>query len=134
MREPEVKIRYDAESGAFVSEIPVLGIIGTGSVRPITKGKGNGTGTGSPPKEDPGLPGEEEKPERKKTGGGGNGNGPLHPLIDGLIASLPKKYDDEWPIEKRVKWLRAASQNFELIYPDTGEDTIEVKIQRGTRQ
>jgi hypothetical protein len=73
--------------------------------------------------------------EKNANGGGGNGDGggPLHPLIDGLIRSLPKA-GDIWPIEKRAKWLRAASQNFDLIYPDTGDDSIEVKIQRGSPQ
>lgn len=66
-------------------------------------------------------------------GGGDGTGGGLHPLIEGLIKSLPKAGSD-WTIEKRAKWLRAASQNFDLIYPDTGEDFIEVKIQRGSAQ
>jgi hypothetical protein len=69
---------------------------------------------------------------QKQKGGGDGGGSDLHPLIEGLIKSLPK--DPNWPIEKRAKWLRAAAQNFDLIYNDTGDDSIEVKIQRGSTQ
>jgi len=83
-------------------------------------------------------PAEMEKPPEKPkndgngSGGSGDGGGGLHPLVEGLIKSLGKEPD--WPIEKRAKWLRAAAQNFDLIYNDTGDDSIEVKIQRGGTQ
>ena len=76
--------------------------------------------------------------ERNKQGGNGNGgdggggDADLHPLINGLIKSLPTDVKEPWTIEKRAKWLRAAAQNFDLIYPDTGDDYIDIKIQRGT--
>ncbi len=70
--------------------------------------------------------------EKPKGGGDGGGGNTLHPLIAGLIKTLPA--DENWPIERRVKWLRAAAQNFDLIYQDSGDDFIEIKIQRGTAQ
>jgi hypothetical protein len=76
---------------------------------------------------------QEEKPKRRSGGDDGDGGGRLHPLIEGLIKSLPKDLEEPWAIEKRAKWLRAASQNFDLIYPDTGEDFIEIKVQKGTK-
>ena len=89
-----------------------------------------------PPPGDAGSEGDPGTIKKKKGDGGGDegGGGELHPLIAGLIASLPKNHDENWAIEKRVKWLRAASQNFDLIYPDTGDDSIEIKIQRGRAQ
>jgi len=81
----------------------------------------------------PVIPKSPEAQAGKNGGGDGGGGGELHPLIEGLIKSLPKE-GENWPIEKRAKWLRAASQNFDLIYPDTGDDSIEIKIQRGTTQ
>jgi len=77
-----------------------------------------------PAEKNPPLGGEKPK------GGGDGGGGDLHPLIEGLIKSLPRELD--WPIERRVKWLRAAAQNFDLIYNDTGLDSIEIKVQKGT--
>lgn len=81
----------------------------------------------------PALPAESEiDKQQQKSGGsgdGGNGGG-LHPLIEGLIKSLPKDIEQPWPIEKRAKWLRAAAQNFDLIYNDTGDDSIEVTVKR----
>jgi hypothetical protein len=80
---------------------------------------------------DPAMEPEKQTDKQEKKGGdGGDGNG-LHPLIEGLIKSLPKDPEQPWPIEKRAKWLRAAAQNFDLIYPDTGDDSIEITVQRG---
>jgi hypothetical protein len=79
--------------------------------------------------------GSGEKPAgRSGNGGEGGGGQGLHPLIEGLIKTLPPQ-DKPWPIEKRVKWLRAAAQNFEIIYPDMDETAwIEVKIQKGAAE
>ena len=51
----------------------------------------------------------------------------LHPFIKGLIEALPKP-GDPWPTDKRAKWLRAAANNFDLMYIGDGQITIvEVK-------
>lgn len=39
----------------------------------------------------------------------------LHPLIEGLVATLPKP-GTEWDDEEREAWLTAAKSNFALIY------------------
>ncbi len=102
-------------------------------VPPSVKGNGS-AGSSSDVVPPPVIPKPPETPAGKNGGGGGDGGGgELHPLIEGLIRSLPKEGED-WPIDKRAKWLRAAAQNFDLIYPDTGSDSIEIKIQRGTTQ
>ena len=106
---------------------------GTGRlVYPTIKGSapGNGGDAQRPPAETE-KPAA-DKPKGDSSGdGGGSGFGLLHPLIEGLIKTLPDP-TAEWPIEKRAKWLRAASQNFDLIYPDTTEDSIEIKVQKGS--
>ena len=103
-------------------------------VYPTIKGRppGNGGESQRPPA-------EPEKPAAEKPKGDGNGGDDggsgirLHPLIEGLIKTLPDPKVD-WPIEKRAKWLRAASQNFDLIYPDTTEDSIEIKVHKGSEK
>ncbi|HLH17621.1 MAG TPA: hypothetical protein VKX45_10390 [Bryobacteraceae bacterium] len=96
-----------------------------------------GVAVGVPASADPAAPpipteGQGDKAPVKGGGDdGGSGDSPLHPLIRGLIKSLPPEGQD-WPIEKRAKWLRAAAQNFDLIYPDTGMDSIEIRVQKGS--
>lgn len=46
----------------------------------------------------------------------------LHPFIEGLLKTLPNPESD-WPVAKRVKWLQAASNIFDLIYSSTSETT-----------
>ena len=102
-------------------------------VYPTIKGSapGNG-GDAQRPAAEPEKPAA-EKPNGDRIVGDVGGSGiVLHPLIQGLIKTLPDP-KDEWPIEKRAKWLRAASQNFDLIYPDTTEDSIEIKVQKGSQ-
>jgi hypothetical protein len=66
--------------------------------------------------------------------GSGGGGGELHPFIQGLIKTLPRP-DDPWPIEKRAKWLQAASHVFDLIYAeDTTGAHIDIKVQKETVQ
>lgn len=71
------------------------------------------------------------KPEEsdQSLGGGGKGGGggekPRHPFIEGLLKTLPDPdSDEEWPREKRVKWLQTAANIFDLIYK--GDGGIEV--------
>lgn len=56
--------------------------------------------------------------------GGGGDNFDLHPFIEGLLKSLPAP-ETEWNAADRVKWLRAASHIFDLIYQGEGSVTIE---------
>lgn len=74
--------------------------------------------------------------EPQKTGGGSNGGGTgtdLHPLIQGILMTLPKP-GTEWSAQDRVNWLTMASSIFKMIYPDNGggDITIELKNRGGT--
>ena len=104
-------------------------------VQPAIKGSAISNGIaadgGTPPA--PEIPSEKPHYKGGRDGGGGGG-GDLHPLIEGLIKALPKE-DKEWPMEKRAKWLRAAAQNFDIIYPDIEDGaSIEIKVQKGQSQ
>lgn len=49
-----------------------------------------------------------------------------------LIAALPK-FQTEWSIHERVKWLQAANIIFDLIYTSSKDDTgvsIEIEIRK----
>jgi hypothetical protein len=67
----------------------------------------------------------EQLKEEQKSGGGGNGGG-LDPLIQGLLARLPKS-GEEWPVSARAKWLRIAANAFDLIYGETAEE-IDIRL------
>ncbi len=43
----------------------------------------------------------------------------LHPFIRGLLETLPAPHDD-FPAERRAKWLEAAANIFELLYKGDG--------------
>jgi hypothetical protein len=76
------------------------------------------------------------EPERKKGNGDGDdgGGAERHPFILGLIQELPKPHSS-WAIEKRVKWLRMASNAFDVIYDeDTTGGRIEIKVQKDSAQ
>ena len=47
----------------------------------------------------------------------------LHPFIVGLLQALPKP-GTVWSIEGRAAWLKAAAQNFMLMYQGDGEITM----------
>lgn len=47
-----------------------------------------------------------------------------HPLIEGLLATLPPE-DGPWAVEERVVWLKTAATGFDLIYGIEGTITIE---------
>ncbi len=73
------------------------------------------------------------KPEvdhgEKPKGGGGEGGG-YHPLIEGLIKTLPMA-GDTWAINARRKWLQAAANNFDLIYEtDDVEGVIKIEVKK----
>ncbi|HYM06085.1 MAG TPA: hypothetical protein VEU11_05950 [Terriglobales bacterium] len=74
-----------------------------------------------------------EKPVEKfgRTNGGDGGGSERHPLIEGLIKTLPEP-SSPWPIEGRKKWLSAASNIFDLIYstPDDSKGALRIEIQK----
>lgn len=57
-------------------------------------------------------------------GGGGGGN---HPLIQGLLMTLPEPRS-EWPSSDRMNWLTMASSIFKMIYSEDVPSDIEIKI------
>lgn len=63
----------------------------------------------------------EEKPDRAERrqvgggGGGGNGGGKDHPLINGLLVTLPEP-GTAWAKTQRVAWLKMADSIFDMIY------------------
>jgi hypothetical protein len=70
------------------------------------------------PKRDDPAP-DPDASAKKTPDDGGNGGG-RHPFIQGLLKELPNE-GQEWPTANRVKWLKAATMIFDLIY--TNEDT-----------
>ncbi len=73
--------------------------------------------------------GEAEKNDSPKGGGGDSGyggGGSRHPLIEGLLQTLPPPHK-EWSVDRRVAWLDAAAKCFALIYQ--GDGTITIKGQ-----
>jgi hypothetical protein len=69
-----------------------------------------------------------ESEGRPGGGAGGNGGGekPRHPFIEGLLKTLPDPdSDEEWPLDKRVKWLQTAANIFDLIYKGEGGIKVE---------
>jgi hypothetical protein len=62
---------------------------------------------------------KEEKPDDgKPAGGGGGGDGPtVDPIIQGLLARLPKT-GQVWPENERKLWLQLLEGSFKLIYKE----------------
>ena len=64
-------------------------------------------------------------------GGGGSGGSDelnLHPLIMGLVKTLPKNDGDAWPLERRVHWLQIAVNTFSLLYGSNDEGEVQVIV------
>lgn len=62
-----------------------------------------------------------------QNGGGGDGGGGEHPLLRGLMQTLPKQ-GTEWPSSDRLNWLRMAESIFKMVYQSKGEQ-IEILIE-----
>jgi hypothetical protein len=75
---------------------------------------------------------EERGGESKGGKGRGSGNGggkDLHPFIEGLLRTLPDPdAEEEWPLDKRVKWLQTAANIFDLIYKGDGGIRVEAAV------
>jgi hypothetical protein len=67
---------------------------------------------------------EDDATRKEKHGGSDGGGGQFHPFIQGLLKELPEP-GSNWPHTKRIKWLRLASNAFDMIYE--GEGAIEIK-------
>lgn len=63
-------------------------------------------------------------------GSGGGGGGQEHPLIQGLLMTLPQPRS-EWSGQERVNWLNMASSIFKMIYSESTPSDIEIKIKGG---
>jgi hypothetical protein len=79
----------------------------------------NQRGGGTPPKDEP-------KPPHSgvnNSGGDGGNSGGLHPLIQGLLVTLPNPGID-WPLGDRINWLNMAQSIFNAIYklPDPDKE------------
>jgi len=75
--------------------------------------------------------GDKEKPSTGGGSGGGNGTG--HPLIDGLVQTLPKP-NTPWSSQERFNWLTMANSIFKIIYQsqDQGDvNVVQVKPPKG---
>lgn len=78
---------------------------------------------------------EEQGSDKDKGGGGGNGggsgNGGMHPLIQGLLQTLPNA-GEVWSVQDRFDWLNMANTILKMIYkPGQSDGEITVAIKRG---
>lgn len=65
----------------------------------------------------------------KGGGGNGSGGGKEHPLIHGLLMTLPEPGTD-WAAADRVNWLTMASSIFTMIYKDKSPAKITIKEEK----
>jgi hypothetical protein len=68
---------------------------------------------------------EAPPPPKPKADDDDDAKGKNHPLVKGLLMTLPEP-GKPWPVEGRASWLRMASSIFENIY--TGKGTVNVTI------
>jgi hypothetical protein len=75
----------------------------------------------------PGIASREEPDRsRQKRGGGNGGDGDeptLHPLIRGLVDSLPQQ-GETWTLQDAADWLEAAAVNLRIVYRFKGSITV----------
>lgn len=79
-------------------------------------------GEGAPPPDQ-----DREKDRHSNRGGnsGGSGSGTGHPLIDGLIQTLPVP-NTPWSTKERHNWLVMANSIFKMIYQTQDDGEVEV--------
>jgi len=56
-------------------------------------------------------------------------SGGFDPLIEGMLQRLPAP-GSEWPLQRRVQWLRTLAANLAEVYPTDGGGEIIVKLER----
>lgn len=77
------------------------------------------------------MPEKQRNETPEKPSGNGGGGGDLHPLIQGLLMTLPKE-TGPWPLQDRANWLTMANSIFKMIYPaKDGDVNITIKAERG---
>ena len=67
-------------------------------------------------------------PPAGRGGAGGGGAGGEHPLIQGLLMTLPQPRS-EWSGQERVNWLNMASSIFKMIYTESAATNIKIGIE-----
>lgn len=81
--------------------------------------------------------GDKDGGDKVRKGGGNGGDGDdndLHPLVKGLLVTLPKP-GTPWSAKNRVDWLSMANFIFRTIYTTDGEDgEVTVKIESGSNK
>lgn len=83
------------------------------------------------PSKDADEPEFDDRQPAQKTGGSGSGiGGGQHPLIQGLLVTLPQP-GGEWPAQERVNWLTMASSIFKMIYTEQSPSMIQIAITGG---
>jgi len=72
--------------------------------------------------------GQQVQQEINEQGGGGGGELPkIDPIIQGLLARLPKS-GDVWPEAERKLWLDLLAGSFKLIYKDSASQTRKLSV------
>lgn len=74
--------------------------------------------------------------ERFGGGGGGGGGDDQHPLVAGLLMTLPKP-GDVWNAKDRLNWLIMANSIFKTIYKtsaDDGDLDVQLRMEAGSKQ
>jgi hypothetical protein len=66
-----------------------------------------------------------KEPPAGAGGGGTGGGGGQHPLVEGLLVTLPAP-GGEWSGQERVNWLTMASSIFKMIYTEQTPSTITI--------
>jgi hypothetical protein len=117
----------------FASSVETAGFINANGrfIKPIVSARADlartpdETGKHTPPTDD--------APEKHKQGGGkGGGGGKDHPLIDGLLVTLPDP-GGVWPEDGRKAWLKMAASIFDMIYKKgdaTADNHTEIDIDK----
>ena len=64
---------------------------------------------------------------RERNGGDGGSGGGQHPLIQGLISTLPTQ-GEQWDVSERIKWLQMAASIFAILYKSEPNENGVVAI------
>ena len=73
---------------------------------------------------------EQEHIPRGGSGGSGGGGGRQHPLIQGLLMTLPEP-GQEWATQERVNWLTMAASIFKMVYNEQTPSSILITVGGG---
>jgi hypothetical protein len=76
----------------------------------------------------PQNPEKNPPPQSRGQGGGdGTGGGGEHPLIQGLLLTLPAP-NTPWSAKDRLNWLTMANSIFKMIYPSASADESDITV------